>query len=133
MKSLFVNQKDLIVVKVVVAKDKKNENLYISNSKEDLLGKKEVDKDSLEEYEVRFKHSDYGDSVNIYSNSVNIEGNSVKVDPMAVRYKRFITLIKDWTFTDEDGKSLKVSEDNINALHPDLANFILDELERLTP
>jgi len=132
MKSLFVNKKDFVIVKIIIAKDKKNENLYISNNKEDLLSRKEVNKDSVEEYEVKFRNPDYGDNVTIYSNSVNIDGNNIKVDPMAVRYKKFVTLVNDWTFTGENGEPLEVNSNNINSLHPDLANFILDEFERLT-
>lgn len=128
MKSIFIKDDAKIEIKIFFAKDSTGE-IFVANKKEGLLEKEDIDKDSLEEHKVVFKYPNHGDMTNIFSKSVQVGIDGLSIDPVTARSNKLIYLLKDWTFVAEDGKKLPVTSENINNLHPVLADFILVEFE----
>ncbi|MHA1482779.1 MAG: hypothetical protein ACTSQA_05015 [Candidatus Heimdallarchaeaceae archaeon] len=128
MKSIFIKEDEIVEVDIFFAKDKDG-NMSLGNKKNELLEIKGMIEESLEEHKITLKYPSHGDMISIVGRSVRIEGNGLSVDPIAARSNRLIVLLRDWTFMDEDDKKLPITSDNINKLHPSVADFILDEFE----
>lgn len=129
MKSLFIDKKAKIKVVIFTAKDK-DDNIFLSNQEETLKENKDMKDETIEKHEIIFKHPNYGDSVDIYRNSVKVENGGLKIDPISLRFNKLVNLIEDWDFKDEKGKKIVVNNQNVMNLHPEMANLIIDELER---
>ena len=129
MKSLFVNRKEKIKVFIFTAKDK-NDNIFLSNEVEAFQENKDIKDDTVEKHEITFKNPNYGDTVEIYRNSVKIESSGIKIDPISLRFNKLINLIESWTFKDKEGKKIPITNENIMNLHPEMANLIIDELDK---
>jgi len=124
MKNMFVNSNNTFEVNVCTGTDK-NGTSVIS---EKLSLDKDVLKDTSDN-KIFFRKPGYGDNVQILSAALKVVDGGLQLDPTLLRYERFCTLIKSWDFKDENGKVLEVTRQNINALDPDIANFIIEKLE----
>ena len=58
------------------------------------------------------------------------EGEPMRLDLAAYDLERLVTWVMDWSFTDEDGGTVLVSRQAIEALHPDTAAEINAALDR---
>lgn len=130
MNSLFIKRDEIIEVKIYTSKIKDGSQMVVANKREILEKNDQVNPETIIEDIVKFRKPSYGDDVSILSRNVNMDGaGDVKFNPASVRYSRFITLLKDWTFKDESGNKVEPTAENVNAMHPELANFIIDGLE----
>lgn len=127
MKGIFVNKRERIKVNFVIGQTKKGECVAALDDKS-FEEKDEVS--SIEEHYVEFKRPSYRDNVETFSKTLRVEGQNMQIDPALLRYERFCTLISDWSFTKDDGSIYKPTRENIDNLNPDIANVIMDGLDR---
>lgn len=122
MKNLFVNPNDTFEVNVCIGTGK--------NSLPEI--KEKIDKNDKDatEYSITFRRPGYGDNVQILSSSLKVVDGAIQLDPNLLRYERFCTLIKEWTFKDENDRIMEITRKNINKLNPDVANFVIAEMEK---
>lgn len=124
MKNLFVNPNDTFEVNVYV--DDRNDNTKITS----FWPKDEEKSENVSENKITFRRPGYGDNVQILSSSLKVVDGAIQLDPNLLRYERFCTLIKEWTFCDENDKVMGITRENINKLNPDVANFVIAEMEK---
>lgn len=130
--SLFVDDKEEIVVTVFVAQNKNNPKvLYADPEKEGLLevAGDNVDLDDVEEHKVTFRLPSFGDSGRIFDAGILMDDDNFRVNPNSMRLERICTLLTDWTFTGPDGKKMATTRTNVQKLHPLIAMAIGVELE----
>ena len=128
MSGLFIKANETITITIFIAKDKNGNSMF--NILEEELLDKGVSKEEIKKEEIIFRKPSYRDNVQILNKAVTVQGDSVHVDPMLLRYNRFCTLLKSWTFKDEDGNEIPANARYINDINTDLANTILDELDK---
>jgi len=131
MKSIFIKDDDVIEFEIFFAKNKDGE-ILVGNKKDALLEREGVDKETLEEHKLSFKYPNHGDMTDIFSRSVKVGSSGISIDPVAARSNRLVVLLRNWTFVDDKGNKLPITEKNIKSLHPSLADFILVEFEDRT-
>ena len=130
MSGLFIKPSDeiKIVFYTVLGPD---EELHCNVDKKELLKIEGAKEEAIKEHGIVFRMPNYKDNVETFGKAVKIEGDNVQVDPIALRYMRFCTLLKSWTFKDDNEKSIPPDPRFINELNPILAGLILDELQTL--
>ena len=134
MSGIFIEPNEEIEINIFVAISEKGEVFSDTDLKlveEDFEGNKE----DIVTYTVKFRKPDYKAEVEIYSDILksNQDGESNTESPLSldlagVTYKRFVTLIKSWTFKDDEGKAIPPTQENIDKLHPSIARAITSEL-----
>lgn len=132
MKGLLVGKDDNIKIKIFVGNDK-NDEIFAHDDKNALL-EYEVDEKTVEQFDFTFRRPSYRDEVDLVSGNVVVtDMTGLRIDPAAIRYKRMVSLLKDWSLKDQDGKKIPVNPDNVDRLHPKVAGAILNVLdERLS-
>ena len=131
MKNIFVKSDEEFDINIYIAKGS-DDNLYASISEDVLKKNDKVADESIIKHTITFKRPTYKDNVDIYSHSVKFEGGEMTVNPVNLRYIKFGTLLKDWTFKDSNGEDIEANLENMNNLDSDLAGLIMDELEKIT-
>ena len=131
MKGLFIDDNEEIVVKFVLAQDKSTNEFYVDVKKEGLekTYADKIDVNLVEEHEVVFKRPGFKDKTDILSKSTSIlgsnaDGMKISIDVAIARFKAMVSLIKRWTFKDNDGNDVPVSEENVSKLDPFIAAII---------
>ena len=130
MIKLFVNPEDTITIKLAVAVDQIGNQIYVDANKKDLeIMLKDVEH-VIEEYEVVFKRPSFKDAVEINQSlySSTIDGK-ISFNPLQDRYKKITSLIKSWNLTNENGDAMEPNKDNVNKLHPTIAEFLANQLD----
>jgi len=118
--SLFVDQTKLLEIKFYVSFDSEGKQI-ISSEKT-----KPDDASADTEYTMSFKRASYSDNVKILDSALKIiNDGEIQVNPVLMRYERFCTLLVAWSLPDE------VNKENIDKLDPDVANFVVAELEKV--
>jgi hypothetical protein len=131
MVNLFVNEKDLINIKVFIGVDMERQVPIANVDKEELIKTEGVKEDTIAEFNIKFKKPSYKTQTDIASKSFIVDHiqNTAKYDAAKSRYEMFRTLIKDWDFTDENGEKVEVTDEAIEQLHPNIATVIVSALE----
>jgi len=120
--SLFVDQTKLLEIKFYVSLDKDGKQIVYGSLEKATEG----DIVQGSEYSMSFKRPSYVDNVKILNSALKvINGGEIQVNPVLMRYERFCTLLVKWSLTDE------VNKENIDKLDPDIANFVIAELEKV--
>jgi len=134
MQNLFITEEDVLEVKICVAEN--DGTLYCDIDEKGvkfLLDGIEAD---IQEYTTIFRKPSFGDLLELTDillsprdmgdGQLNYEAN-----PIAVRLKMMGFLIKDWSFTKEDGSKIPATEENIKNLNPLIAAAIGIQLDSL--
>ncbi|MFA5598986.1 MAG: hypothetical protein WDA06_00180 [Phenylobacterium sp.] len=127
MINLFISQDDTLVVTVFSAQD--DSRTVFAKTEAEIRAISNVNVESITEHNVTFRKPNYKDSVDIFKTSMTTDGESVKVDAATLRYERFIALLVDWDFVDENNEKVSPSRKNVNLLAPELADVISESLE----
>ena len=128
MNNLFVNPEEMITVRIFVGQVN---GKVVASSKEADLKKdnKDLDLESVESHQVTFRRPNYKDNVDIMKLTMTTDGESLRADIATLRYERFVSLVKEWTFKDENGNMIPANRVNINKLHGLVANAVMDSLD----
>ena len=132
MSGIFIEPNEEIVIDVYVAISDSGE-VFADTDKAEVLRDYEGKPENLMAHSVKFRRPDYKAEVAIYSdiiksNSSGVAEQSLQLDLAGVTYKRFVNLIKSWTFKNEAGEILPPTQENIDKLHPAVARAITSEL-----
>jgi len=130
MKGLFVNKNDKVVIDLYACLNKEKSNIYISADKEALLKNNGADEETVQKHSITFRRPNYGDNVYIYGESVKMGEEGVEIKGAKLQYEKMIRLLESWTLCDEDGKVMPATRDSVLSLNPDLANLIIEELDK---
>lgn len=131
---LIINKDDKIRVTVYLGVDK-DKAILASHKKKEVLDMDglETPEEELLEVNFTFRRPAYIDDINIISQSVSQKvdatGESFSINPAAIKYSRFVQLFEDWDLTDSNGEKIEPSEENVDNMHPVLANAALEGLE----
>jgi len=114
-------------------------NIFVGNAKgkmvaaakeQDLKSQnKELDSESVESYQITFRRPNYKDNVDILRMTMTTDGDGIKADFATLRYERFVGLVKEWSFKDENDHVIPATRANIDKLHPEIANAVMDALD----
>ena len=117
--SLFVDQTKLLEIKFYVGSDK--------DGKQMISSKKFTSDDVVQstEYSMSFKKPSYADNVKILDSALKVINEEIQVNPVIMRYERFCILLAKWSLPEE------VNKENIDRLDPEIANFVIAELEKV--
>ena len=138
MKGLFIKADDEIVVKIFLANGKDG-RLYSDIDKLKLVevADGQVEESQVEEHEVIFKKPSFGDRTKILSKATSILGDgangvNINIDIAVARFKAMSSLIKRWSFKDDQGNPLPVTEANIYQMDPIVATMIAVQFDNGT-
>ncbi len=125
MQNLFVNENDEFIVSFTVATDKEG-TIYCDIDKQSLVANLEGFKRDISEYEfcdykAIFRKPSFGDTMTLYDSIFSTDGLNVNFNPVMARYRKIAALIKSWNLK---GKDEKPTEEDIQKLHPVIANVI---------
>jgi hypothetical protein len=127
---LFIKKNDFIKVDICIGLDAKKEKIFADLTEDKLIkNNKDLDATTIEKHSVTFKRPNYGEMFEIMKNSVKTDGVNVEINPILLRHLRLTTLLKEWTFKNEDDTLVKISRENIENLNPIIANIISMGLE----
>ena len=133
MQNLFLTEEDVFEIHIYVAEDEEG-TLYCDLNIEGvnfLLG----DRDGqIKGYTVKFKKPSFGDMMALtdmlfITRDVGDGNTGFDVNPIAAKIKTMSFLIRDWSFTNSDGKKIPPTEENILNLNPLIATSISVQLE----
>ena len=128
MIDLFVKPGDEIIVNFTVALDEDGK-IYADTNKEELEKMlKSFNCQSVKEYKAVFKRPNYKDTVEL-SKGLEAGVGGFKINLIEDKYRRMITLLKEWNLEDKEGNLVEPNEKNINNLNPVIANVMLDQLD----
>jgi len=83
-----------------------------------------------EDYEVVFREPTYRDSAELADAGMGFDSRGmITVNMNESRMKRLCRLIKRWNLVDANGDKAEATTDNIENLHPSIAEAIADGLE----
>lgn len=92
---------------------------------------KNIDESKAKSYEVFFRYPTYKDNLVFLDSGVKFDDNGIlSFVSNQSRYTRFVTLLKRWTFKDEEGKDVAATAENAERLDPTLSAVIVSELEK---
>lgn len=129
MNNIFVDPKEVLTVTIYIGQQK---GRAVSAISEDNIKKnKELDLESIESHQIKFRRPNYKDNVDILRMTMTTDGDEVKVDAATLRYERFVSLVQEWTFKDVEGKLIPATRENINKLEFGVANTIMDALDEV--
>lgn len=126
MQNLFVKEDDEFIVKITVATDKDN-TIFCDLKKDTLIESLQnmgydIEGFEVADYQAIFRKPSFGDTMGLYDSIFSVtEGLNVNFNPVLARYKKIIALIKNWNLK---GKEEKPTEEEIQQLHPVIANAI---------
>ena len=132
MTGILIDPSDEVIVEVFIATGKDGKSIYADSSKDVILKDQGADKDTIEKHEVVFNRPSYKDEVEILGevvSSTTEDGGSVQLDLASISYKRFLMLLKRWTFKDNEGNPIKAIKENVDRLHPAIARAITSHLD----
>ena len=132
MTGIFIDPKETVSFEIFVGVVEGK--VFTGDNKEKLVAEnKDIDKESVMSFEFVFRIPSYKDNIDMMKSSgaVTTDGETVEFDAASLRYERMVTLIQSWTLTDEEGKEISPTRENINRLHPTIAAAILDKLEEI--
>jgi len=132
MKGLFIEDNDVVVVEVFVTNV--DDKLFANHDKEKLISdigdKKDVVDDDIDSLKFTFKVPNYKDEVSIVDGAIRSDSDdNLEIDAAAVRYERFVTLLRDWDITDAKDKKVPPNRENINKINPVLAIAVMNALD----
>ena len=81
----------------------------------------------VEEIHLTFKKPSFGDAIELHKSIFSLSGESegqIDFNPIAIRFKKFKTLIKTWDIKDEEGNVIPISDKTIKSLSPTIASVI---------
>lgn len=131
---LLIQANDKIEIVIYLGVDEKGE-LYASHKKEELTNNDKIATPEEEYLQVKmfFRRPSYRDDVDLMSNTVSqkvdASGESFSINPAIIKYSRFTQLFSDWDLTDDKGKKIPATVENVDKLHPALANAAVAALE----
>ena len=128
MNNLFVNPEEVVTVSIFVGQ---SNGKVVASAKEAELKKenKELDLESVESHQITFRLPNYKDNVDIMKMTMTTDGESLKADIATLRYERFVSLVKEWSFKDENDKVIPANRTNIDKLQGIVANAVMDALD----
>ena len=92
---------------------------------------KNTDESKAKNYEIFFRYPTYKDNLVFLDSGVKFDENGgLSFVSNQSRYTRFVTLLKRWTFKDEEGKEVAATAENAEKLDPILSAVIVSELEK---
>lgn len=132
--SIFINQSETINVKFFIALGNDGHTIYADKDKEVIIKEKNVNQNTIKEHQAIFYRPSYKNEVDILAGAMNTSGEadgSIRLNFAAISYKRFITLLKEWTLTDDNGQPIPATKENVDRLHPAVARSIISALDEL--
>jgi hypothetical protein len=119
--SLLISDKDTFDVKI---------RYVIKSGKAKILDEKDAPAPEEKEASFTFKRRlGWKETQMVFSTSISVDGaGNVRTDPYKLIDARLRTLLKDWTVTGDDGKKLPLTSSGIDALDPDLVQYLMDKV-----
>lgn len=127
--SMFVEQQKLVEVELYYKQSKSGNAVRVVT---DLTKLKEEDKKGFTKSVFKMRPMTwrtYNDLLR-ESKATNPLTMSEETDWATYREKKLVKLLAEWDATDKDGDPISVNEDRIMALHPLIAENILNEYDR---
>lgn len=84
----------------------------------------------FEKHAVTFRRPNHADEVSIADEAITLVDGRPVIRAAGLRFRRFVTLLKSWTLKDRDGDALPPTANNVGKLHPAIADFVSEQLER---
>jgi len=128
MEGLFINPEDEVSVEVFVSHDNTG-NLLTHYTREALVEEHDVDPALVEMHTFVFRRPSFKDAVNAVGDMATKDGISLSFNPLAIRFARIKSLLKDWSLKDGEGNKVPVTEQNIEKLNPVLADMVGTRLD----
>lgn len=89
-----------------------------------------IKKSSIENHVITFRVPTYKDNMLFLDAGLKISpSGEISVVSNQLKYTRFITLLKSWTFVDDSGNPLPATEEMANQISPSIVDLIVFELE----
>jgi hypothetical protein len=132
MQNLFITEEDVLEVKICVAEN--DGVLYCDIDEKGVKFLLDGIEAEVEEYTTIFRKPSFGDLLELTDILLAPREESkfsYDANPLAVRLKMMGFLIKDWTFTNEDGSKIPATEESIKNLNPLIAAAIGIQLDSL--
>ena len=123
----FIDKDDEIVINIFTGNV---DGKIVADTSRDVLTSIYGNVEFIENHQVYFRVPNFSDNTTISSATMDVSSNGVKLDPALFQLKRFILLVKKWTFTDKNKTILPANETNVKNLHPMLASLIMSELDK---
>ena len=124
--NIFVDPSDFFEINLYIG----NEDGVIACTIEESDAKKSFDED-YESHWVRFEYPTYGSTLKIQELTFNFDEGRAKFDPVAFRHHRCATLLKDWSFVDENKNKIPATRENMETMSDIVASTILLELDKM--
>ena len=139
MDGIFINDDDVFVIKVYIAKNTRDNSFIADLNKTKMIETygTDIEIDKIEEHELVFKQAGFGDKTDILSKTTRVtsssEGNiSLSLDVVTARYSAMGQLLKSWTFKDKEGNPIPTTEENLRKLNPFIGAVIAMEFDAKT-
>jgi len=133
MIDLLVKEDDSIVIPCAVAKTTHGAIVCDTNAAILQQNYENLVTEAIEEHQVFFKLPSFKNVVDLSTEFSVSADRGLDFNPTATRYEKMRKLIKSWTFKDAEGSELPATPENIDALHPIIANYLGAELDIQTP
>lgn len=125
--NIFVDPNDFFEVNLYIGEEKGILSCVLDEDE----AKEKFDDSKYESHWVRFSRPTYGNSVKIQELTFNFDNGQTHFDPISFRHNRCSTLLKDWSFVDENSNKIPATRENMEGMSDVVAQSILSELDKL--
>tara|TARA_Y100000034_G_scaffold136854_1_gene216411 strand:+ start:2077 stop:2457 length:381 start_codon:yes stop_codon:yes gene_type:complete len=125
--NIFVGSNDYVEINLYIGE----EDGYLSCVTDEKEAKKLFDDEKYEVHWVRFKDPTYGTSLKIQELSFSVNDGRAEFDPISFRANRCFTLLKDWSFVDENNNKVPPTRESMEKMSDVVAQTILLELDKV--
>jgi hypothetical protein len=92
----------------------------------------DVKDSTIESHTVVFRYPTFKDNMLFLDSSLKVSSSGeVMVVSNQLKYTRLVTLLKSWSFLDDSGKPIPVTEEYINLIDPEILEILVSSLEKV--